>query len=52
VYLSYTDMAAVKAHGSSKEFKQFYKTIQEEDVVTGLTQLKWLQEVSGFASRL
>jgi hypothetical protein len=45
-------MAAVKAHGSTKEFKAFYKTIQDEDLVTGPTQLKWLKEVSGFASRL
>jgi quinol monooxygenase YgiN len=49
---SYVDMDAVKAHGASKEFKQFYQTMAVEDLLTGPTKLKWLKAVSGFESRL
>lgn len=51
-YASYTDMDAVKAHGSTKEFKEFYKTVAVEDLVTAPTKLVWLKALSGFESRL
>jgi hypothetical protein len=49
---SYTDMDAVKAHGSTREFREFYMTMAAEDLVTGPTKLVWLKAVSGFESRL
>jgi len=49
---SYTDMAAIKAHGSSKEYKQLQKTIQAEDLVAAPTKVVFLEAVSGFGSRL
>lgn len=49
---SYTDMGAIKAHGSSKEYKQLQKTIQAEDLVTAPTKVVFLKPLSGFESRL
>jgi quinol monooxygenase YgiN len=49
---SYKDKAALGAHGSSKEFKAFQKKLQEEDLVGGPMQLKFVKDVGGFASRL
>ena len=45
-------MEAVKTHGSTKEFKAFYKTVQEEDLVAAPTRVQILKAVGGFASRL
>jgi len=45
-------MDAVKVHGSSKQFNEFYKTVTAEDLVTRPTKLVWLKAVSGFESRL
>lgn len=49
---SYADNAALKAHGESEEFKKFYKTLVDEDLVDGATQLKFVKPVTGFISRL
>jgi quinol monooxygenase YgiN len=48
----YTDMEAVKLHGSTTEFKAFYKTVQEEDLTAAPTRVQILKAVGGFASRL
>jgi quinol monooxygenase YgiN len=48
----YTDMEAVKLHGSTKEFKAFYKIVQEEDLTAAPTRVQILKAVGGFASRL
>lgn len=48
----YTDMEAVKLHGSTAEFKAFYKTVQEEDLTAAPTRVQILKAVGGFASRL
>jgi hypothetical protein len=45
-------MKAVKIHASSKEFKNFEKVIQEEDLLAGPMQLKFVKAIGGFASRL
>lgn len=45
-------MGAIKAHGSSKEYKQFQKTVQAEDLVASPTKVAFLKTVSGFESRL
>lgn len=45
-------MGAIRAHGSSKEFKQFQKTVQAEDLVAQPTKMVFLKAVSGFESRL
>lgn len=45
-------MGAIKAHGSSKEYKGFQKTVQTEDLVAQPTKVVFLKAVSGFESRL
>lgn len=45
-------MEAVKLHGSSKEFKAFSKTVQDEDLTAAPTRVQLLKAVGGFASRL
>jgi hypothetical protein len=45
-------MDAVKDHGSTKEFKEFYKILAAEDLVTAPAKLVFLKAVSGFESRL
>lgn len=49
---SYANKAALKAHGETDEFKTFYKTLVDEDLVDGATQLKFVKPVTGFISRL
>jgi quinol monooxygenase YgiN len=49
---SYVDMNAVKAHGSTKEFKAFQKAMQDEGLTTGPLELKFVKPIGGFASRL
>lgn len=48
-YDRYEDSDAQKAHEATDEFKRFYKTVQEEDLVTGPTQLKFLEVIGGFS---
>jgi hypothetical protein len=45
-------MAAIQAHGSTPEFKGFYKTVHDEDLVSAPTQLKFMKSEAGFISRL
>lgn len=45
-------MEAVKLHGSTNEFKAFYKTVQEEDLIAAPTRVQILKSVGGFTSRL
>lgn len=45
-------MGAIKVHGSSKEYKQFQKTVQAEDLVAQPMRVVFLKAVSGFESRL
>ncbi len=49
---SYESMAAMKAHGSTDQFKALGKKMKEEDLVAGPTNLKFIKAVGGFASRL
>ncbi|KAF7921192.1 uncharacterized protein EAE98_008618 [Botrytis deweyae] len=49
---SYKDKAAIAAHGSSEEFKALGKMLKDEDLIAKPMELKFLQHVGGFSSRL
>jgi len=42
-------MEAIKAHGGTKEFQAFEKTVKEEDLVAAPMQLKFVKHVAGFS---
>ncbi|KAH8598106.1 hypothetical protein B0O99DRAFT_507121 [Bisporella sp. PMI_857] len=49
---TYKNKEAMRAHGTSKEFKAFQKKIAAEDLVGRPMQLKVVKPVGGFAARL
>ena len=49
---SYKDKASIGAHGSSKEFQGFQKTMKDEDLIAAPMQLKFIKNAGGFSSRL
>jgi quinol monooxygenase YgiN len=48
----YKSKAALRVHGTSKEFKAFQKKLQDEGLVEAPTQLKFVKPAGGFMSRL
>lgn len=46
---SYTDMAAIKAHGGAKEFQEFSKLMKTEDLAAKPMEVKFVKKVAGFA---
>jgi quinol monooxygenase YgiN len=48
----YTDMDAVKLHGSTDAFKGLMKTIEEEGLAAQPMRLQMLKPAGGYASRL
>ncbi|KAM3080911.1 hypothetical protein ACMFMG_004871 [Clarireedia jacksonii] len=49
---TYKDNEAVKAHVGSEKFKEFQKTLKDEDLLSEPMSLKFIKPAGGFSSRL